>query len=182
MWGSPRLVGARHTLGIAVAKSTVETYRLRPRKPPSPTWKAFLQHHVQDLVSLDCFVVPPLTHKVLFVLLILAYERRRVVHVDVTEHPTARWTAQQVVDAFSMDEGSRYLPRDRDRIYGAAFQQRVRPLGIEDVITAPRSPVTESLRRASHRQPLTCYDRAQESVPRADAARGIIVDRERDDG
>ena len=76
-WGSPRIVGELRKLGIDVAKSTVETYRVRPRKPPSPTWKAFLNNHVQDLVSLDFFVVPTMTHKVLFVLLILAHERRR---------------------------------------------------------------------------------------------------------
>jgi putative transposase len=139
-WGSPRIVGELHKLGIEVAKSTVEKYRVRPCKPPSPTWKTFLKNHVQDVVALDFFVVPTLTHKVLFVLLILAHERRRVVHFNVTEHPTAQWTAQQVVDAFPWDEGPRYLLRDRDHIYGAAFQQRVRHLGIEQVVIAPRSP------------------------------------------
>jgi putative transposase len=99
-WGAPRIVGELRTLGIDVAKSTVEKYRVRPQKPPSMTWQAFLQNHVQDVVALDCFVVPTLTHKVLFGLLILAHERRRVVHVNVTEHPTAQWTAQHVVDAF----------------------------------------------------------------------------------
>jgi putative transposase len=93
-WGSPRIVGELRKVGIEVTKSTVEKYRMRPPKPPSPTWKTFLTNHVQDLVALDFFVVPTVTHKVLFVLLILAHERRRVVHVNVTEYPTAAWTAQ----------------------------------------------------------------------------------------
>jgi putative transposase len=139
-WGSPRIVGELHKLGIEVAKSTVEKYRRRPPKPPSPTWKTFLQNHVKDLIALDFFVVPTLTHRVLFVLLILDHERRRVVHFNITEHPTAQWTAQQVVDAFPWDEAPRYLLRDRDRIYGAAFRQRVQHMGIEEVLIAPWSP------------------------------------------
>jgi putative transposase len=139
-WGSPRIVGELRKLGIDVAKSTVEKYRVRPRKPRSLTWKAFLKNHVQDLVSMDFFVVPTVTYKVLFVLVILAHERRRVVHGNVTEHPTAAWTAQQVVDAFPWDEAPRYLLRDRDRIYGDAFRQRVRNIGVEEVLIAPRSP------------------------------------------
>src|SRR5919106_1538901 len=91
-WGSPRIVGELRKLGIEVAKATVETYRVRPYKPPSPTWKTFLSNHVQDLVALDFFVVPTVTHTVLFVLLILAHERRRLIHFNVTEHPTAQWT------------------------------------------------------------------------------------------
>jgi putative transposase len=140
MWGSPRMVGELRKVGIDVAKSTVEKYRMRPLKPPSPTWKTFLANHMQDLVALDFFVVPTVTHKVLFVLLILAHERRRVVHFHITEHPTAQWTAQQVLEAFPWETASRYLLRDRDRIYGASFQQRVRHMGIEDVVIAPRSP------------------------------------------
>jgi hypothetical protein len=113
-WGAPRIVGELHKLGIDVAKSTVEKYHVRLCKPPLPPWKAFLNNHVKDLVSLDFFVVPTVTRKVLFVLVIMAHERRRVVHVNVTEHPTAAWTAQQVVDAFPWEEAPRYLLRDRD--------------------------------------------------------------------
>jgi putative transposase len=139
-WGSPRIVGELRKLGIEVAKSTVEKYRVRPRKPPSPIWKAFLQNHVKDLVSMDFFVVPTATYQVLFVLVIMAHERRQIMHYNVTEHPTAAWTAQQVVDAFPWDEAPRYLLHDRDRIYGDAFRRRVRHMGIEEVLIAPRSP------------------------------------------
>jgi putative transposase len=139
-WGSPRIVGELRKLGIDVAKSTVEKYRVGPGRPSSPTWKTFLTNHVQDLVALDFFIVPTVTHKVLFVLLILAHHRRRVVHFHVTEHPTAPWTAHQVVDAFPWDEAPRYLLRDRDSIYGATFRQRVHDMGIEEVLIALRSP------------------------------------------
>ena len=93
-WGSPRIVGEPGKLGIDVARSTMEKYRVRSRKPPSPTWKAFLNNHVRDLVSVDFFVVPTVRKKVLFVLVVLAHHRRWVVHFDVTEHPTAQWTGQ----------------------------------------------------------------------------------------
>jgi putative transposase len=139
-WGSPRIVGELRKVGIEVTKSTVEKYRMRPPKPPAPTWKTFLTNHVQDLVALDFFVVPTVRCKVLFVLLILAHHRRRIVHFSVTEHPTAAWTAQQVVDAFPWDKAPRYLLRARDRIYSASFRQRVRHMGIEEVLIAPRSP------------------------------------------
>lgn len=105
-----------------------------------PSWTAFLENHVTDLVAIDFFVVPTLNFKVLFVLVILAHDRRRVVHFNVTAHPTEQWTAQQIVEAFPWDEAPRYLLHDRDSIYGASFQRRVTGLGIEEVRTAPRSP------------------------------------------
>jgi putative transposase len=139
-WGAPRIVGELRKLGVEVAKSTVEKYRVQPRTPSSPTWKTFLANHGQDLVALDFLLVPTLRHTVLFVLVILAHHRRRVVHFNITEHPTAQWTAQQVVDAFPWDAVPRYLLRDRDRIYGTFFRQRVQHIGIEEVVIAPRSP------------------------------------------
>jgi putative transposase len=139
-WGSPRIVGELRKLGIYVAKSTVETYRVRHSMPPSPTWKAFLYNHVKDVVSMDFFVVPTVTYKVLFVLVILVHERRCVVRFHITEHPTTLWTAQQVIEAFPWNEAPRYLLRDRDSVYGASFRQRVRNMGIEEVVIAPRSP------------------------------------------
>jgi putative transposase len=139
-WGSPRIVGELHKLGIQVAKSTVEKYRVRQSTPPSPTWRAFLHNHVADLVSIDFFTVPTIRFKVLFILLVLAHDRRRVVHFNVTEHPTAHWTAQQIIEAFPWDTAPRYLLRDRDAIFGNPFQRRLESMGIEQVLTAPRSP------------------------------------------
>ncbi|MGZ6576591.1 MAG: integrase core domain-containing protein [Solirubrobacteraceae bacterium] len=139
-WGSPRIVGELAKLGIHVAKATVEKYMVRPKKPPSPAWRAFLHNHVRDLVSVDFFVVPTVTFKVLFVFVVLAHARRRIVHFNLTEHPTAQWTAQQISEAFPWEAGPRFLIRDRDRVYGPLFRTRVERMGIEEVLTAPRSP------------------------------------------
>jgi putative transposase len=139
-WGSPRIVGELAKLGIHVAKATVEKYMVRPKKPPSPTWRAFLENHVKDLVSADFFVVPTVTFKVLFVFFLIAHCRRRIVHFAVTAHPTAEWTAQQVVEAFPWEAAPRFLLRDRDAVYGPTFKVRVENLGIEEVLTAARSP------------------------------------------
>jgi len=138
-WGSPRIVGELAKLGIRVAKATAEKYMARPRKPPSPTWRAFLNNHV-NLVFVDFFVVPTVSFKVLFVFVVLAHARRRIVHFNITEHPTAQWTAQQISEAFPWEAGPRYLIRDRDLVYGPAFRSRVERMGIEEVLTAPRSP------------------------------------------
>jgi transposase InsO family protein len=139
-WGSPRIMGELGKLGIAVAKSTVEKYRVRRSTPPSPTWRTFLATHAKDLVSVDFFTVATVRFEVLFVLLIFAHDRRRVLHCNVTAHPSAAWTAQQVVEAFPWETAPRYLLRDRDGVYGVDFRGRVAALGIEEVLTAPRSP------------------------------------------
>jgi putative transposase len=140
LWGTPRIVGELGKLGIKVAKSTVDKYRVRSGKTPSPTWKTFLKNHVNDLVSIDFFIVPTIRFKLLFVLIVLAHPRRKVLHFNVTENPTAQWTGQQIVEAFPWDCAPKYLLRDRDAIYGSAFQRRVQSLGIEQVLSAPRSP------------------------------------------
>jgi transposase InsO family protein len=139
-WGSPRIVGELAKVGIVVAKSTVEKYRIRVDGAPSPTWRAFLDNHVRDLVSIDFFIVPTLGFEILYVLIVLAHDRRRIIHFNVTAHPTAQWTTQQMVEAFAFDTAPRYLIRDRDGIYGATFRRRVRSLGVEEVLTAARSP------------------------------------------
>ena len=108
--------------------------------PPSQTWRTFLTNHVRDLVSIDFFTVPTARLRVLFVLVVLAHHRRRVVHFNVTEHPTAHWTAQQIVEAFPNATAPSYLLRDRDRVYGERFQRRVKDLGIDEVLTTPHSP------------------------------------------
>jgi transposase InsO family protein len=139
-WGSPRIVGELAKIGIVVAKSTVVKYRIRTTGSPPPTWKTFLDNHVRDLVSTDFFVVPTVRFQILYVLVVLAHQRRRIVHFNVTEHPTAQWTAQQMVEAFPFDAAPRYPIRDRDGIYGQTFRRRLRSRGVEEALTAPRSP------------------------------------------
>ena len=139
-WGAPRVHGELLMLGFEVGEATVSRYMPLRRKPPSHSWRAFLRNHTQDLVSIDFFVVPTATFRVLYVFLVLEHERRRIVHFNVTDGPSAQWTGQQLVNAFPYDSTPKYVIRDRDKIYGANFVARVRSMGIEQVLTAPRSP------------------------------------------
>jgi transposase InsO family protein len=140
LWGAPRIHGELQKLGIEISQATVSKNVMRPRKPPSQTWRTFLTNHVQTLISVDFFTVPTVTFKVLFVFVILAHHRRRVVHFNVTDAPTAQWTGQQLVEACPWETAPRYLLRDRDGVYGVEFSSRVQGMGIGDVKTAPRSP------------------------------------------
>jgi transposase InsO family protein len=140
LWGAPRIRAELHWLGHDVAESTVAKYMPRERKPPSQTWKTFLANHVGCLASIDFFVVPTITFKLLYGFVVLCHERRRVLHVNVTAHPTAAWVAQQLREAFPYEHPVRYLIRDRDSIYGQEVQRCLRSLGIKEVIIAPRSP------------------------------------------
>jgi putative transposase len=125
LWGAPRIHGELRTLGIDVS----ETHRVASAGAVSPFAVANLedlpQDHIASAASLDFFTVPTLTGRILFVLVVLSHERRRILHVNVTKHPTAEWSAQQLVDAFPDKTAPRWLHRDRDRIHGAAFQRRV---------------------------------------------------------
>ena len=120
--------------------SRVSRLLRRPRRPPSQTWRTFLTNHVATLASIDFFTVPTFSGRVLFVLVVLMHHRRRIVHVNVTEHPTAAWTAQQMIEAFPDDTAPRWLLRDRDAIYGGAFRRRVAGMGIGEVVSRPSSP------------------------------------------
>jgi transposase InsO family protein len=140
LWGAPRIHAELLKLGIHIAERAVSRLMPKHRPRPSQTWQTFLANHVRDLVALDFFTVPTAGFRVLVVLVLLAHHRRRVVHFNVTEHPTARWTAQQVVDAFPEDSAPAYLLRDRDAVDGDAFRQRVKGMRIGEVLTAPHSP------------------------------------------
>ena len=127
-------------LGIHVAPSTVDKYRVRPPRGGPPNWRTFLRNHVRDLVSVDFFTVPTVKFRVLFVFVVLATDRRRVLHFNVTEHPSAEWTARQIVQAFPWETAPRFLLRDRDTIYGSVVKRTLDNLEIEQVLTAVRSP------------------------------------------
>ena len=140
LWGAPHIVGELAKIGIDVTRSTVEKYMVRRRKPPSATWRMFLKNHIQEIIAVDFFVVPTVRNQVLFVFLVLAHHRRRVLHFNVTANPTARWTAQQVVEALPWTDPPKYLLRDRDKIYGESFHSHVTGMGFEEVLIAARSP------------------------------------------
>jgi hypothetical protein len=139
-WGAPRIQAELHKLGIDVSDSTGRRYRPpRPRQPPQ-NWRSFLENHLGDIVAMDFFVVPTATFRVLDVLVIMAHDRRRILHVNVTASPSAAWTARQVIEAFPYDTRPRFLLHDRDKIFAGDAARRVRSMAIEEVLTAPGSP------------------------------------------
>jgi len=138
--GAPRIHGELLKLGIEIGETSVSTYTVQNRKPPSQTWRTFLENHVKDLVSVDFFTVPTIRFQVLYVFLVLAHDRRRIVHFNVTAHPTSERTARQLVQAFPWDIAPRYLLRDRDWIFSDDVRKQVTALGIQEVQSAPRSP------------------------------------------
>jgi transposase InsO family protein len=140
LWGAPRIHGELLKLGFEISERTVSRLMPKPGNNRSQTWRTFLTNHVGQLVSIDFFTVPTLQLRVLFVLIVLAHERRRVLHFNVTEHPTAEWTAQQIIEAFPEDTAPRYLIRDRDGVYGSQFRNRIQGMGIQEMLTAARSP------------------------------------------
>jgi putative transposase len=141
LWGAPRIHGELQKLGIEMAQATVAKYLGRRRRdPPSQSWRTFLTNHVSQLASIDFFTVPTATFRVLFVFVVLSHDRRRIVHVNVTAHPTAAWTAQQLLDAWPWDTAPRFVIRDRDAIYGSDPQRILQQMGVEEVLTAPRAP------------------------------------------
>jgi putative transposase len=140
VWGAPLIHGEPLKLGINIAESSVSKYMIRRNKPPSQNWRTFLENHAQQLVSIDFITVPTIRFQVLYVFLVLAHDRRRILHFNVTAHPTAEWTGQQLREAFPFAQLPRYLLRDRDAIFGAEFREQVRDMGICEVLSAPRSP------------------------------------------
>jgi hypothetical protein len=114
LWGAPRIHGELQKLGISVSQSTVAKYMQRHPRPPSHTWRTFLSNHASQIVATDLFVVPTITFRLLFVLVMLAHDSRRIAHVAVTDHPTAAWTAQQHRNAFPENTAPAYLLHYRD--------------------------------------------------------------------
>ena len=140
-WGAPRIHGELLRLGFEVSERTVSN--LMPRRLPnaklSQSWRTFLKNH-ENKCSIDFFVVPSATFKILFVLIILRHSNREIVHFNITANPTAQWTTQQVVEAFPKDSVPKYSMRDRDSIYSSYFRNRVKNMGMNEVISAPKSP------------------------------------------
>jgi transposase InsO family protein len=137
LWGAPRIHGELLKLGIEVGQASVAKYMVRRPQPPSQTWRSFLRNHLGQMMAADFFVVPTATCRLLFVLIVLAHDRRRIVHVAVTAHPTATWTAQQLRDTFPWDQAPRFLLHDRDHAFDGV---RATAMGCHEVLTAPRSP------------------------------------------
>jgi putative transposase len=141
LWGAPRIHGELLKFGITVAQRTVANYMApRPSRPSSHNWKAFLRNHCGSIVSVDFLTVATINFQLLYVFIVFSHQRRRVLHFNVVERPSAVWTAQQLREAFAFPTPPKYLLRDRDGIYGMEFQSRAQALGLEEVRIAPRSP------------------------------------------
>jgi len=139
-WGAPRIHGELLKIGIEVSQATVAKYMVRKPGSSSPTWRAFLRNEIAGIAAIDMFVVPSATFRLLFVVLILVHDRRKVAHFNITRHPTSAWLSRQVTEAFPWDTAPRFLLRDRDSSYGSVFSKRVEAMGISEVVTARRSP------------------------------------------
>jgi transposase InsO family protein len=140
LWGAPRIHGEMLKLGIEVSQATVGRHMVRRHGPPSPTWRAFLCNQVDGIAAIDMFVVVTAAFRLLYVSVILSHARRKILHLNVTRHPTAGWLSRQITEAFTWDTAPRYLLRDRDASYGSDFRCRVEAMGITEVVTTPRSP------------------------------------------
>jgi hypothetical protein len=139
IWGAPRIHGELLKLGFEISERTVSRLMPKDRKP-TQTWMTFLRNHVGQLVSIDFFTVATIRLRVLYVFIVLEHDRRRVIHFNITEHPTAVWAAQQIIEAFPEDRVPRFMVRDRDGIYGESFRSRVEGMSIEEICITPRSP------------------------------------------
>ena len=140
LWGAPRIHGELLKLGIDIGQTSVAKYMARRRGPPSQGWKTFLRNHADGTVAMDLFVVPTISFRLLYGLLIMGHGRRQILWFGVTAHPTAEWIANQLTEACGWEQIPRYLIRDRDGAYGEIFIRRVRSIGIRDRPTSPRSP------------------------------------------
>ncbi len=139
-WGAPRIHGELLKLGIAVGQTTVAKYMARRRRPPSQGWKTFLRNHTDAIASIDMFVVPTVSFRLLYGLVILRHSRRKLLWLSVTAHPNAEWIARQLTEACGWNEAPRYLMRDRDGAYGETFIRRLEAMGIRDRPSSARSP------------------------------------------
>jgi putative transposase len=140
LWGAPRIHGELLKLGIVVSQATVGRYMSWRPKVPSPTWRSFLRNHMSGTVAVDMFVVATATFRLLYTVIVLGHDRRRIIHFNVTQNPTQVWLAHQMTEAFPWDTAPQYLRRDRDASYGQAFRNRIQAMGIPEVVTAARSP------------------------------------------
>ncbi len=140
LWGAPRIHGELLKLGIDVGQTSVAKYMARGRRGPSQGWRTFLCNHADGVASMDLFVVPTVSFRLLYGFLVLRHGRRRIMWLGVTANPTAEWIARQLTEACGWEAAPDYIVRDRDCVYGKAYVRRLHAMGIRDRPTAPRSP------------------------------------------
>lgn len=140
IWGAPRIHGELLKLGYEVTEATVAKYMVKSPGPAGQSWRTFLRNHLHEIAAIDFFTVPTVTFKTLYVFVVLSLDRRRVVHFNITDSPTAAWTSLQLIQAFPFETAPLYLIRDSDGIYGEQVRKTLAMLGIKDKVIAYRSP------------------------------------------
>jgi hypothetical protein len=140
LWGAPRIHGELLKLGIEIGQTSIAKYMASRRGPPSQGWKTFLRNHADGIAAMDLFIVPTISFRLLYGLLIMGHGRRQILWFGVTAHPTAEWIANQITEACGWEQAPRYLIRDLDGDYGEILIRRLRSMGIRDRPTSPRSP------------------------------------------
>ncbi len=140
MWGAPRIHGELIMLGIDVSESTVAKYMVKRKGRPTQNWKTFLDNHLGEIAAIDFLTVPSISFQTIYVFVILSLDRRRVIHFNVTRHPTAEWTSRQLIQAFPFESSPKYIIRDRDGIYGEKVLETIKFLNVNDIVISARSP------------------------------------------
>jgi len=145
-WGSVRIQGELRKLGFAVSARSVRRYRrMVKRRPPSQSWRTFLRNHAPQIWAADFLTVHTLTFRTLYVFFFVTHDRRRIVHLNVTAHPTAEWVWRQLVAATPWGRQPTFLIRDRDSCYGGACIPRAARLGIKTLLTPVRAPKANAI-------------------------------------
>jgi len=140
LWGAPRIHGELLKLGFDICQTSIAKYMVRQSGPPSQSWRTFIENHFADIAAIDFFTVHTATFRTLYVFLVLSFDRRHIIHFNVTTSPTSAWTSLQLTQAFPFESAPRYLIRDRDSIYGSKVADTLVALDIEQIVTAYRSP------------------------------------------
>lgn len=141
-WGAPRIHAELHKLGFVVSERTVARYlrRIRRRGDPAKRWLAFLQNHREVIAAFDFFAVPTLTFSVLYCFFVIAHGRRKVLHFNVTRHPTAEWVVQQLREAFPEASPYKYVIFDNDSIFNGDVTACLKSTGLKPRRTSIHSP------------------------------------------
>jgi len=159
LWGTERIRGELLKLGLVVSARSIRRYRGRTSRPPSLAWRTFLRNELAGIWAADLLVVQTLTFKTLYVLFFIQHQRRQLVHLNVTAHPTVAWVWQQLLNATPDGRQPRYLIHDRDAVYGVDFDARLGDLGIRGIRTPVLAPkanaVAERMVRTFRRE---CLD------------------------
>ena len=140
LWGILRIQAELMKLGIKTSTESIRKYRIKGTRWPSPGWRAFLRNHMHETVATDMFIVFTVTFRLLYAMVVLSHDRRKILHFAVTGNATDDWLSKQIEAAFSNKPVPRYIVRDRDARYGMQFCDQLKPLGILEAITAPHAP------------------------------------------